>query len=447
MLGWDMALWECSQGAGPLLDIILRDYLDGWFGRISTDPEFVTGVQDVLSYAAGELLMRIKQRVNPLEFILHQGSLLVRHHLAMYTEARRKAAVKHPEAFPDRVQSSKWWDSTDKDADPFEVARGSPRNCIGATGQGSPAAPLSTVEGFQPSKRELTEVEACKLRNRYILEELQASNVLHPAFSYSKTHETGVTDSGDVSGKSSGVAADPIELNAPGERPSHNEMEYLRFVVGHIVKHLFDQPERGVSTVKPLGRELFVAFVLCPIINLISSDNINNWILLGFRAGRNRAKKQTPTGLSEAQEENGSENIASQEDGVSAPGTVAPKRVISLSPEEEKLFETLAAPSNASAVAFGGAEGTSFRQGSSDAVSGVPPAQFRPTSDLAWRHLVGAYDEVRMDVDPSLSGSTPLAQNSLCPMPTGNGGDYFSGRTPRNIHSEKVLEGSGKRRC
>lgn len=71
----------CDQ-AGPLIDIILRDFIHKWFRNASDSADFGNGVQDILVFSVGELLMRARQYLNPVEFALHKGTLLLRHHVS-----------------------------------------------------------------------------------------------------------------------------------------------------------------------------------------------------------------------------------------------------------------------------------------------------------------------------------------------------------------------------
>jgi hypothetical protein len=69
------------DAAGPLIDIIIRDFIDMWYANISDDRSFPNSVQDALVYVIGHLLMAAKQSFNPIEFALHKGSLLLRRHV------------------------------------------------------------------------------------------------------------------------------------------------------------------------------------------------------------------------------------------------------------------------------------------------------------------------------------------------------------------------------
>jgi hypothetical protein len=192
-------------------------------------------VQDTLCFAVGELLLRCKQRLNPVEFALHQGTLLLKHHLALYTAARRAAALRHPDAFPQSAEGHIRGGGVDDRAAAARRRSAAPRTCAGATGVGSPAAPLSTVEGFEPTPAELAEVAACQRRASYIVEELVRSGSLHPAFTFGNS--SGSSNTSSSSGGSGSGTADasraPVvpKLNPPGTKPALPELAYLRFVV------------------------------------------------------------------------------------------------------------------------------------------------------------------------------------------------------------------------
>jgi len=240
------------DAAGHLIDILLRDYINAWFGGLSADGEFPAMVQDAMCHAIGEFLVRCKQRLNPVEFALQHVALLVKHHLALYTAARRAAALRHPKAFPQGadnstssggdISSSSSMGSSSSSSGNGAVAGGrrggvdmealarrreaAPRTCLGATGVGAPGVPLSTVEGYEPTTVELSEVEACHQRSKYILEELVRAGSLHPAFTFGTDSSTSTTSEKS----STGVPVVP-EINPPGTKPSLPELAYLRSVM------------------------------------------------------------------------------------------------------------------------------------------------------------------------------------------------------------------------
>lgn len=79
--GPNLPLVICDA-AGRLIDIIMRDFIDMWFVNITdTDRSFPNSVQETLVHAIGELLMRANKYLNPIEFALHKGSLLLRKHV------------------------------------------------------------------------------------------------------------------------------------------------------------------------------------------------------------------------------------------------------------------------------------------------------------------------------------------------------------------------------
>lgn len=69
-----------------MIDIILKDYVDFWFNTLSEDLEFRNAVQDLLVFTFGFLIVRARQRFNLVEFLLDKGAILIRHHIALYTE-------------------------------------------------------------------------------------------------------------------------------------------------------------------------------------------------------------------------------------------------------------------------------------------------------------------------------------------------------------------------
>jgi len=244
------------DAAGLLIDILLRDFINSWFGGLSVDGEFPAMVQDTLCHAVGEFLVRCKQRLNPVEFALQHVALLLKHHLALYSAARRAAALRHPKAFPqstdnsasssggsDGNSSSNSSMSSSDGGGNVAVAGGrrggidmealarrreaAPRTCLGATGVGSPEAPLSTVEGYEPTTVERAEVAACHQRSKYIVEELVRAGSLHPAFTFGIDRSNSTAN--DKSESSSNMPVVP-EINPPGTRPSLPELAYLRFV-------------------------------------------------------------------------------------------------------------------------------------------------------------------------------------------------------------------------
>lgn len=67
---------------------VLEDYVNLWFEPLSQDREFYNASQSLLVHAVGVLLNAVKQRFNLIEFALHKGALLLRHHIFLYTQVR-----------------------------------------------------------------------------------------------------------------------------------------------------------------------------------------------------------------------------------------------------------------------------------------------------------------------------------------------------------------------
>lgn len=92
---------QTSEEAGKIIDTVLRDYVDFWFAPLSEDKEFRNAVQDALVFAVGSLIIRARQRFNLIEFVLDKGAMLLRHHLALYTEVRPEPPPPpHPPSLP-----------------------------------------------------------------------------------------------------------------------------------------------------------------------------------------------------------------------------------------------------------------------------------------------------------------------------------------------------------
>ena len=191
------------EGAGPLIDIILRDFILPWFSNVSDDPGR-NDVQDMLVVIIGELLRRVHTFLNPVEFALHKGTLLLRHHLAIYGRARRRAKKKHPEVFAG-MHTSSFSSSASWLFGPFSSAAvdgseaAAPAGAGGGGGDGAPSGAGAGEGGATGRSVTALRVEGnergggggdraagwCGRRrrhwNRYIAEELLAAHELHPA--------------------------------------------------------------------------------------------------------------------------------------------------------------------------------------------------------------------------------------------------------------------------
>jgi hypothetical protein len=199
-------------------------------------------------------------------------------------------------------------------------------------------------------------------RNRLIVEELTRSNKLHPAFSFQSTS----------------TERKAVEISLSSPVLSDNEREYLRFVTSHLLKRLLDESSRSSPPIKYLAREVLVTAVLQPVVNLISSDNINSWIILGLEAASSTsssaaAAAATPSSNAPSESKTSGAQAAESSQGDTA--TPETSELQELTRRASQHFDVLHAAS-----------------------IGVPPPRFRPTTDRSWRHLAGVYDQEMAEI-------------------------------------------------
>ena len=115
-------------------------------------------------------------------------------------------------------------------------------------------------------------------RNQLIVDELVEMNHLHPAFTHAGLPFQELNRGGGGA-TTPNRGPNPINL-AP------NEQNYLRHLMGLVVPGLVDKTEKDSGAAKSLLRELLVSSVLAPIVNLITPDNVNSWILLAIERGK-----------------------------------------------------------------------------------------------------------------------------------------------------------------
>jgi len=235
-----------------------------------------------------------------------------------------------------------------------------------------------------------------------------------------------------------------------------------------LVKKLLDEPERSSSLARSIARELIVSTVLCPVVNLVSSDNLNHWILLGFRASRNGALRKAQAAA--AKEKADAEKETAEDDGGgngSAPvdKSEATAAVTATSTTATKTAMDTAVDLATQAAAEAAAEAEDEARMAEWAPTGIPPVAFRPTADVTWRHLAGAYDgptaEVILSGEPhgtfllrkcephpshlassdSSSAKTRIDSNSSSSSSSNSSGSK-SGSTVRKDASYEAIEAS-----
>ena len=196
-------------------------------------------------------------------------------------------------------------------------------------------------------------------------------------------------------------------------------MRYLRFVAGHVVRRQLTSAESNCGAMLVLARELLVSSVMVPVINLVSADNINNWILLGFRSAQSKkgggSAEATPGGGSSGGSSNSRAPGANSNTSTSntPPGSI-PRDTQQQQQQQQQSRRPSGGSSKLSPMPSGtsssSSSSSSSRQGGgfSSTVGGVPPLR-SGLRDRAWQHLFGARDETAAEFS---SVTSPWALSS-----------------------------------